>query len=413
MAVHVEPHLRRFVATQPILNKSLEAIGYELLFRSGLEEVFTYHDGDLASQAMLDSVLLVGMETLTRGRPAFVNCTRAVLQRRLLTLLPKELVVAEILGDVHADAEIRQACSELRQNGYSLALHFSGDAWQQNETGTLLPFASFVKVNLCNSSEAQHDALFRAVEGTDVKLIAQAVESRAQYENVRGRGFEYFQGFFFCKPEVISSGDIPANKLNYLPLLKAIHAPEIRIEELEECIRREPALTYRLLRCLNSPAFGFRSEIRSIRHALTLMGERQLRKWITITAVGSMGIEKPAELVITSLVRGRFCELLAGLMRMHDRKPDLFLMGMLSLMDAILERPLPKLLQDLPILSEIKNGLLGEDNAYRRIFNIAVAYEKADWPRLRESTESLRLDEDEMPGIYQQALQWARNVHTE
>jgi EAL and modified HD-GYP domain-containing signal transduction protein len=208
---------------------------------------------------------------------------------------------------------------------------------------------------------------------------------------------------------------LPASKLAYLDLLRAATAPEFNIDELASKIKHEPSLTYRLLRYLNSAAFGLRAEIRSVAHALSLLGERELRKWIAVVSVGVLANGKPDELMTIPLVRGRFCELLAPLASLASHASDLFLMGLLSVMDAVLDQPLDSILADMPVRGEIKEALLARTGLYWRLLEIAVAHERADWEKVSVLLWETEMEEDRVSELYVAAVDWSTalrsNVH--
>jgi EAL and modified HD-GYP domain-containing signal transduction protein len=220
-------------------------------------------------------------------------------------------------------------------------------------------------------------------------------------------GYLLFQGYFFCRPEMLQHRDLPSSKLAYLELLRAATAPEFDIQELALKIKHEASLTFRLLRYLNSAAFGLRSEIHSVRHALSLLGERELRKWIAVVSVGVLADGKPDELMTVPLVRGRFCELLAPLAGMAGHANDLFLMGLLSVMDAILDQPLDSILAELPVRREIKDALQARTGLYWHLFEIAIAHERADWEKVSALSAEMGMKEEQASALYISAVDWS------
>ena len=238
-------------------------------------------------------------------------------------------------------------------------------------------------------------------------MLAEKVETQEEYTEASKLGYSLFQGYFFCKPEMMSHRKLPASKLAYLELLQAATANEIDVQELAWKIKHEASLTFRLLRYLNSAAFGLRSEVHSVPHALSLLGERELRKWIAVICVGVMADGKPDELMTIPLVRGRFCELLAPIAGMPSHANDLFLLGLLSVMDAILDQPLKTILADLPVRNEIKEALLAKTGLYRSLLDIAIAHERADWERVSAEVGFLGLDPNKIPEIYVAAVDWS------
>jgi len=209
---------------------------------------------------------------------------------------------------------------------------------------------------------------------------------------------------------MLETRDIPGNKLIQLQLLSAVAASELNYDAIENLLKQEPSLLYRLLRYLNSPALGLRSEVTSIRHAMTMLGENEFRRWVSIFAVIAMSSGKPPELIHTALTRAYFCEDFSTPAGLRGKSDLMFLMGLLSVADALLDKPIKDVLQSLPIDSEVKAALCGGENRYRDLFEVLLALERAEWPRLATFTERLGCPEDNVPDSYQSALQKASAV---
>ena len=400
--------MKKFVARQPIFDPHQKVYAYELLFRSGMDNFFDASDPDQASTSVIvDSLLLMGMEKLTGGDRAFINCTRNVLIKGYAALLPKDKVVVEILESVEPDDEVVGACLRLKRAGFMLALD---DFIYEERLEPLLPLIDFVKIDFRETTERDRKALVEKLSPRGIKMVAEKVETRSELQQASEMGYTYFQGYFFSKPEIIVAQDIPGYKLNYLRVLQAVNQPEINLVELENIIKLEASLTYKLLRYLNSAFFGFRTEIRSIHHALALLGEEELKKWASLIAMAAMGADKPPELVVSVIVRAVFCESLAPRIGMMNRSNDLFLLGMMSLIDAVLDRPLPEILEKMPISHEVKEALLGVENRFRDVYETVIAYEASDWRSFAEKARKLNLDEETVPDLYLKSVEWAKNT---
>ena len=241
-------------------------------------------------------------------------------------------------------------------------------------------------------------------------MLAEKVETQEEFAAGVQMGYSLFQGYFFCRPEMMQHHDLPSSKLAYLELLQAATASEFEVQKLAVKIKHEPSLTFRLLRYLNSAAFGLRAEIHSVAHALSLLGERELRKWIAVVSVGVLADGKPDELMTVPLVRGRFCELLAPLAGMPGHANDLFLMGLLSVMDAILDKPLDSILAELPVRSEIKDALQAQKGLYWQLLEIAMAYERADWEKVGALVSATGMNEEKVSSLYVSAVDWSTDL---
>jgi EAL and modified HD-GYP domain-containing signal transduction protein len=239
-------------------------------------------------------------------------------------------------------------------------------------------------------------------------MLAEKIETHAEFMRARDQGFVYFQGYFFRRPEMINTHDMPANRMNYLRLLQEASRPELELGALEKLIKAEASVCYRLLRYLNSAAFGLQSEIHSVRHALSMLGERDVRRWVRLVAAVGAGQEKTSDLVLSAMVRGRFGELLSPLVQ-HGES-DLFLLGLLSLIDAMMEMPMAEVLEKIPLDQATKAVLLGQASVLRPVFQLMLAHESGEWEAAAELSRSLQLDSAEVAGFYWVAQKWAREV---
>ena len=354
----------RYVARQPIFDRGEKVFGYELLFRDSLENCFV-GDADEASRATLDRSLVMGLAVLCDGRRAFVNCTRDTLIKGLVALLPSTTTVVEILETVPADPDVIAACHRLKEQGYIIALD---DYVADDRRAPLAEMADIIKVDLLLTTEGQRAGLIKQFGPWRCWMLAEKVETQNQFMEARDQGFVYFQGYFFRRPEMMGTYDMPANRLNYIRMLQEVSRPELDLVGLEKLIKEEASVCYRLLRYLNSAMFGFKKEIHSVRHALSILGERDLRRWVRLIAAVGAGQDKTSDLVLSALVRGRFCELLAP--KVAHGESDLFLMGLLSLIDAMLETPMQAVLEKIPLDSATNAVLLGQPSVLRPVFQL-------------------------------------------
>jgi EAL and modified HD-GYP domain-containing signal transduction protein len=328
-----------------------------------------------------------------------------------LELLPREIIVGEILETIKADEEVLTACRRLKDKGYRLALD---DYEDRPELTPFIEVASFVKIDFLTTPLEEQKRLGEKFRKLRIPLIAEKVETHEQFQRGCQMGYEFFQGYFFCRPEMVSRHRVPENKAIYMQLLRVANRPEIDLTDIGDLIKQEISLSYRLLRYLNSPLFGFVGEIHSIPHAVRLLGEKAIQKWISLVCVAAMGEDRPGELVRMPLVRARFCELLAE--SVEDLEPvagDCFLLGLLSLLDALLNMPMEDVLAGLPVDEEIKNALFGLPSRFRGIFETALDYEHGTWEQLEASAQAAGLDEDRIPQLFTEALTWSDKILSE
>ncbi len=402
--------MNRFIARQPIFNLRKEVVAYELLFRDGLTNCFSGIDGNEATrQVLLNTFVLFGINRLTAGKPAFINFPRDLLLTDMVKLFPPQAVVIELLEDVLPEPEVIKACADLGELGYTLALD---DVVDLKQRGALVNHAKLVKVDFMASTQEQRAAIVEAALHSGVQLLAEKVETLDEFERAAAAGYTMFQGYFFAKPEILRKRDIPANRAQHLRLIRELHSREVVIDRLETIIKQEMSLSYRLLRYINSPVYGLRSEVKSIRHALTLLGERDVRRWALLAAISSTASDKPAELLQTGLQRARICEVLASAAGFRDRDAadELFLTGLFSVIDALLDAPLTDVLEDVSVPVRAAAALRGQAGPFRTVLEVALAYEKGDWECLAQNSENLAIAPDALTEVFVDAVDWAQQA---
>ena len=398
-----------FVARQPILDRRQEVYGYELLFRSSLENTFQHTDQDQASFEMLHTSLLgFGLDVLLGERTGFINASKEVLLQEFYMVLPRDRTVVELVESIEPTPEVLEACRALKRAGYRLAL--SGFARSPAMTA-LGELADVIKVDMLTTTPDDRRAIVREFTPRKLLLVAEKVETRAQFTQAMSEGFTHFQGYFFCEPEVLHAADVPAYKRNCVRFMAELNRSELDVDRLEAVIREEVALTVKPLRYLNSAGFGWRHEVTSIRHALRVLGERSARKWCSLMAITVLGDDRPAQLVVTSMVRAHFAESVgreAGLG--GARQSDLFLTGMLSTLEGLLGRPLEETLAAMPVAEDVRDTLLGHRTKLAPVWDLVLAYERADWAHLKDLATAADVSAGRLPGAYRDAVQWVDRI---
>ena len=300
-----ENKLFRYVARQPILGADKKIFGYELLFRSGIENFFECKDKNNASRSVIDQSSLHGFDVLCNSRYAFMNCTRETLLGDYIYLLPPARVVVEVLEDVTPCDSVRQACTRLKDAGYRIALD---DFLLNDPRDCLTDLADFLKVDLTLVSHDDALTLVDRYRGQRCQLLAEKVETWQDFALMMDFGFTLFQGYFFRKPEMMRTRRVLSNRKVYHRLLLAVSRPQIDWKEVEDTLAMDATLCYRLLRYLNSAAFGFHNEVHSLRHAFVILGEDAMIRWCRLAAVLEMSQKSPCDLTLSALIRARFGE---------------------------------------------------------------------------------------------------------
>lgn len=396
-----------FVARQPIMDKRQKVYGYELLFRQSLDNYFQPTNGDQATAGVIDtSFSLIGIENLTEGKRAFINFTENLLREDFATLLPKEAVVIEVLEQVRPEPDIIAACLRLKQLGYLLALD---DFVFSPGYNPLIQLADIIKVDFLQLKTVEQRAAVLKYGNEHIKFLAEKVETREDYEVARKLGYTYFQGYFFSKPIIFQTHDIPTSKWNNFLILKEVNQVEPDFNRIESLIQRDVSFTYRLLKFINSAAFGLNIRIKSLKHALVMIGISELRKWVSLYALRGLGKDKPNYLMVQSVMRAKFCELIAERIGLSEKSSDLFLLGMLSMIDAFIDRPMNEIIAELPLDDKLKSALLRSGQTfYDYILELVIIYEKGEWEQLNKFTRLIKLDEASLPKIYQESLRYVQ-----
>lgn len=402
----VSTRVDHFIARQPILDRRLRSVGYELLFRSGTQNVFSGADLNQASRSVIaDSSLLLGLQTLVEGKTAYFNVTREVLLSGHATILPANQVVIEIMETVMADDAVLAAIVSLRALGYTIALD---DFVSHAGSLPLVQHAQIIKLDFLNSTAEQRREIVTTLGRQGLQFLAEKVETAESVEEARQLGCSFFQGYFFSRPIILRGRDVPGFKLQYLQILHQIQQSQLDFDDIEKLVKHDLSISYKLLRYTNSAAFGFRREIRSLQEAMRLLGEREVRKILSLIVLTTLGRDRPEQLLADSVVRARFCEELAPRLGLAKRAQDLFFLGMFSMIDAVVGRPMDQVLADLPIAADLKDALLGRTGRLRSILEFVIAYERGEWDRMGHCAAELSLTCDDVPGLHWKALSWSQ-----
>jgi len=401
-----------FVARQPIFDRNRKVWGYELLFRSAASQ--TRYDGTEATsatrQVISNGMLSIGFDKLLRGKHACINFGREMLLQDLYTSLPHQTTVIELTEDIEPDDEVVQAVKRMRTQGYRIALD---DFRACPQMEPLIALANMIKVEMV-TPKPQQEAMVREFHDRGIRMLSEKVETDVDFRWALRAGYDYFQGNFFSCPVVMRGQQIPAIKLHCLRLIQEVHRPELDFTRLTTMISEDVSFSYKLLRYANSARFGRETKIHSIRRALVVLGEYGIRKWVSIAALPTIAADKPGELMRKSLVRARFCELLAQATG-QGLEDQAFLMGLFSLLDALLDRPLDDVLKEVglaPELDSVLRGQASEDNTLNTIYQLVRSYESADWDEVERLARCLGAPADLVGAAYCEALPWADEIAT-
>jgi len=392
---------RAIVARQPICDRQQHTIGYELLFRDlGTEQCVFGNPDEATSRVIFNFVVEIGLDRLVGPSKAFINFTRDFMMGMNSGLLPKDKVVLEILEDSIPDTAFLTALGALKAKGF----HFAIDDFKfQEQLMPFLPYCSFIKVDLRAVDRARLIREMPSLQALSVKLLAEKVETHEEFEFCLDNGFEYFQGFYFCKPKIISATTMPANRLTVCRLLAKLHQSDVTIQEVESIIGEDPSLSYRILRYINSAAIALPRKIESIKQAVRMVGLDHIRTLSSLVLLFSLD-DKPRELIKTSVIRARMCQLL-GEGPGHDHGTH-FTTGLFSTLDAFLNCSMQNALEHLPLSDDIREALLHGEGSLGRILSAVLAFERADW----EELDRLGIEPQKVANACFEAVSWGESL---
>jgi len=390
------------IGRQPIYNRLMKVIGYELLFRNFGPDGSVSFDGDKAtSDVILNTFMEIGLDELVGSGLAFINLTRNFLTERIPIPMQEDRVVLEVLENIEIDAQLIAALKNLSERGYKIALD---DVVDVNDVKPLLEIADIVKLEILGVDPRQIEKNVFALRETSVRILAEKVENHDEFEFCKRLGCHYFQGFFFSKPNIVSGRRIPDSRMALLRLLSRLQKPEIEFSEMDEIIRQDVSISYKLLRLINSSYYARPKKIDSIRQALTLLGIRQIRDWVSLLSLSTID-DKPRELMVTAMIRGKMVEMLAEKIRVKNAESG-FTVGLFSVLDALLDKPIIEILEYLPLTKDVSQALGSYEGRLGALLNNIILYEHGNWEKLHYEG----LGSEDFRDAYLAAVNWANSL---
>ncbi len=405
-----------YFARQPILDQEQRVFGYELLFRPSSEATHSGDlpvlDGDQATAAVLETVNWRGIERATGGRPAFVNFTENLLLSDIVCMYPSACLVIEVLEYVRESPDLLQAVTRLKEQGYTIALD---DFVLRHDNVRLLQMCDIVKVEVSSGGPALDNLrrVLDAVRGIPCRVLAEKVETRAEFEVARAMGCTLFQGYFFAKPATVLERIVAPKNVNLLQLVGAVNQSTINFDEITNIIRRDVGLSYKTLQLINSAQYAPRNQVSSIKQAVVGLGQNGLRRWLTAITLMRLGDNKVSELLTMSLVRARFCELMALHKHCKDELDAYFLTGLFSLLDVLTETDFSVLLDAMNVPELTRAALCGKESVCLPALQLIRALEEIDWRKVDEISGQENVRESNVFQMYHAAIEWAGPISTD
>jgi c-di-GMP-related signal transduction protein len=400
--------MKQYIARQPIFNVHKKLYAYELLYRGNVNDNLSNVSGNKATASLLSSAFLTkDIDDISSHRPCFINFTQDLIEKNLPAAFPKAKIVVEILEDVEPTKKVLAVCRSLHEKGYTIALD---DFVYERRFEPFLEFAHIVKIDVRLTPLNTLTRTLNILARHKVKLLAEKVETLEEFEKANRMGFAYYQGYFFCKPERIGITELSSVKVTLLRLLAEVVKKNTNIERLRDIIVTDVAISYKLLRFMNSAYFYRLQEVKSIQHAVAYLGEKELRRFVMLVIISELTTEKPEEIIRHVLVRARFCEKLGEKLYERDVTSELFLMGLFSLLDAMLDSPMREVLDKLPISDRVKKALLYKTNKFAKFLKIAIAFERNQEEVFSPLIKEFGLEDQQVQESYLEAVKYANHL---
>lgn len=400
--------MKVFLARQPIFTSNKKIFGYELLFRLGLENIFPDVDGDDATSNLMSNIFFpFDFNEILGGKPGLINFTEKLILQKIPLLLPKEYFIIEVLENIEPNENVISALSLLCEKGFTIALD---DFVYHKKFLPMMDLCKIIKFDLrATPLDELSDILKQIKSNYKITLLAEKVETYEEFDQAREMGFDLFQGYFFSKPEVLSTKGISSGQITKLKLMNEVDRKELILQNIEELIKKDAAVSFKLLRFINSAYFNRQNPIHTIKDAITYLGTDELRKFIHIVVISDLSADKPNELVRTSIIRARMCEKCGTVLKTNFSTDELFTLGLFSLLDAILDCKMEDILKHIAFSEKMETALLGKNKEFNIILNIVKGFEQGDWENTFFAAISGKFIETKLPEFYFDSVKMANS----
>ena len=398
-----------FLARQAIFDSDYKSVAYELLYRNSKENRFdTSVDEDTATMKLISNCVAIGLGELTNEKKAFINFTNGLIKNEFPSILPKDMVVIEILESVKATNEIIIALNNLKNKGYKLALDDVVGKTKYWEFGKII---DIYKIDFRATSKEERTSLIKGIRllNPEAELLAEKVETKEEYEEALKYKYSYTQGYYFSKPLMMAGKDMPIRNTTCFNIMAELLNNEFNVDKIEAIIKADVAISYKLMKMLNSASFSFVDKITSIKQAIMLIGKEELNKWLTIIAMSEMESDNDREITTSTIIRARFCELIAETV-IPKKKSKCFMCGLFSNLDNFMQKDMNEIVDELPIDEELSEALMGEQNEINKILSLVQAYERVDNTKILELSKQLKIDESLLVTFYVKSINWEKKL---
>lgn len=395
---------KSIAARQPVLDSNQKVVAYEIVFKDSFEEKSHSKMPAFSAEKISNDLEFFEDSSLADGKKIFVNFNSELIKNEIPALLSKDNIGIEISESVDLKPEIIEKIEKLKKAGYLIILNNLDLSKHEN---SLLPYADIIKVDYQQSTNQQHQQLqnLKSKYSPELKFIAKNINEHQEFKAAKNAGFDYFQGIFFTKADVIENGGTPGYKMNYLNVLKELNKEDVDFKELEKIIKNDISMTFSLLKTINAASYGY--NVSSIKQASTLLGVKGLKKWSLLYLVKGLRDDKPDILFVNTLTRAKFAELLAEEFDIEEKSGDLFTLGVFSMMNAFLNKTMEDILEEIALTEEIKEALLIREGVMGEILNLVIAFERVKWNQVALIEKKNQLNSKKLYNKYLKAVDFS------
>jgi len=397
------------MARQPIFTAGKKIFGYELLFRNGLENAFPGIDGDMATSSLLSNIFFpFDFNEILGNKPGLINFTEKLILQNIPLLLPNEHFIVEVLEDIEPENNIISALSSIKEKGFTIALD---DFVYHKKFRPLMELSSIIKFDIQETPlHTLVDIVQQIKSDYDITLLAEKIETYGEFELAQKMDFTLFQGYFFSKPEMLSTKGIATSQITKLELINEVGKQELNIQKIEQLIKNDAAISFKLMKFINSAYFTRLNPIDTIKEAISFIGTDELRKFIRVVVMSDLNTDKPNELVRSCVIRARMCERFGGIFNTDLKKDELFTLGLFSLMDAMLDCTMEDILNHINLSDKMQKALLGENKEFNKILKIVISIDQGDWDNNFFAYISGKSIESKLPDLYLDSVKMANSL---
>lgn len=398
-----------FLARQAIYDRKENVVAYELLYRNSNVNRFTGSvSEDEATIKLISNTASIGLEQLVNKRKAFINFSEGILLKDIATLLHKDIIVIEILESVNPTKEILEYLNTLKEKGYTIALDDVIFESRYRYFGDLI---DIYKIDFMLTTKTQRKLLLSILRSFNpkAKFLAEKIESDEDFIEAAECKYDYYQGYYFSKPLMILGKDMLISNTNSFNIMAELHKESLNVDNIEQIMKSDITLTYKLMKFLNSSVFSFLQSISSVRQAIMLLGNKELKKWLSLVIVSGMQADDNGDATYNNIIRGRFCELICEYISPKEKSLS-FLTGLFSNLDSYTGKTMEEVCDDMPLDPIIKNALLGKENKFKIILDLVKDYEKGDFEKVDLCASKLGIEKNQLSDCYLKSINWTGEV---